>query len=103
MKVPKKEPGSRNMDAFLAEHPVYASRWEECKQKGSSHYKTGSCEPVDLYRSATPRPEYNAFDIKALTDVIKYAFRLLTRGYLAGDVDKIIHYMELYRADMEGR
>lgn len=77
--------------------------WDELKEKGSSHYRTGGVQCIDLYRSATPHPEYNAFDIKALTDVIKYAFRLLTRGYLAGDVDKIIHYMELYRADMEGR
>jgi hypothetical protein len=100
------EPGSRNMHAFYTNKQldnIYVDRWEECKQKGSQHYKTENVEPIDLYRSAKPHESYNAFDIKALTDVIKYAFRLLTRGYLAADVDKIIHYMELYRADMEGR
>lgn len=82
---------------------MYVDQWAEAKQRGSQHYKTGKVEPIDLYRSAKPHESYNAFDIKALTDVIKYAFRLLTRGYMASDVDKIIHYMELYRADMEGR
>jgi hypothetical protein len=92
--------GSRNMDAFYAN-----KQWDELKGKGSSHYKvdSGGVEPIDLFRSAKPHESYNAFDTKALTDVIKYAFRLLTRGYLASDVEKILHYMELYRADMEGR
>jgi len=74
--------------------------WEELKHQGSSHYKTGDTEPIDLYRAAIPHPSYNAFDIKALTDTIKYAFRLLTRGYLQEDINKIKHYMALYEADM---
>jgi hypothetical protein len=80
---------------------VKVSEWDELKSQGSAHYKTGGVEPIDLYRSATPHPSYNAFDIKALTDVIKYAFRLLTRGYLKADVDKIKHYISLYDADKE--
>ncbi len=74
--------------------------WEELKHQGSGHYKTGGVEPIDLYRSAKPHPSYNSFDIKALTDTIKYAFRLLTRGYLESDVKKIYHYLALYEADM---
>jgi hypothetical protein len=74
--------------------------WEECKKIGSAHYKTGKTEPIDLYRSAIPHPSYNSFDIKALIDTMKYAFRLLTRGYLQTDVDKIKHLISLYEADM---
>jgi hypothetical protein len=74
-------------------------QWKNLKSSGASHYKTGSVEPIDLYRSAIPHPHYNAFDVKALTDIIKYAFRLLTRGYLHSDVEKIRHYLNLYEAD----
>lgn len=70
--------------------------WEELKKVGSNHYKTGEVEPIDLYRSAIPHKSYNAFDIKALTDIIKYAFRLLVRGYKKDDVNKISHYLSLY-------
>ena len=77
--------------------------WNDLKKIGSQHYKTGAVEPIDLYRSAKPHADYNAFDIKALTDCIKYAFRLLTRGYLKADADKIIHYMMLFIADREGK
>ena len=75
--------------------------WTELKQQGSPHYKTGKIEPIDLYRSAKPWIEYNAFHIKALTDVIKYAYRLLVRGYVKSDVEKIQHYVALYIADCE--
>lgn len=78
--------------------------WDSLKHQGSNHYKTlGGIEPIDLYRSAIPHSTYNAFDIKALTDVIKYAFRLLTKGYNSSDVGKIIHYIKLYQADCEER
>ena len=79
------------------------TEWEKLKSEGSSHYKTGGVEPIDLYRAAKPSPDYNAFDVKALTDIIKYAYRLLTRGYLKADAEKIIHYARLFVADMEGR
>lgn len=77
--------------------------WEQLKKIGSSHYWTKSVQPIDLLRAAKPHPDYNAFDVKALTDCIKYAFRLLTRGYLKADADKIIHYMMLFIADREGK
>lgn len=73
--------------------------WDELKQAGSNHYKTGATEPIDLFRSARPCPQYNALDIKALTDIIKYAFRLLTRGYKKADTEKISHYLALYCVD----
>lgn len=77
--------------------------WDALKHRGSQHYKTGGVEPIDLYKSAKPHPQYNAFDVKALTDIIKYAYRLLTRGYLASDVEKIRHYIDLFDCDKEKR
>jgi hypothetical protein len=75
--------------------------WDDLKKIGSDHYKTGLVEPIDLLRSIKPNPDYNSFDIKALGDCIKYASRLLRRGYLKADADKIIHYMMLFIADRE--
>jgi hypothetical protein len=78
--------------------------WNELKQFGSRHYKAeGSVEPIDLYRAAIPHSSYNAFDVKALTDAIKYAYRLLVRGYSESDADKIIHYISLLKADFKER
>ena len=75
--------------------------WNDLKKLGSAHYKSGGkVEPIDLYASAHPHPSYNIFGVKALTDVIKYAFRLLVRGWEPKDADKIIHYMNLLIADM---
>ena len=71
--------------------------WEKCKANGSDHYKTGSVEPIDLYRAAA------AFIPFALCSIIKYAFRLLTR-WRAGepmnpkDLDKIIDYCQKIKA-----
>jgi hypothetical protein len=66
--------------------------WDDCKQAGSEHYKTGQVEPIDLYESVTPHPSLNALQVKALTDNIKYSYRMLTRGMNAKDTGKIIHY-----------
>ncbi|HNQ19734.1 MAG TPA: DUF3310 domain-containing protein [Bacteroidales bacterium] len=50
---------------------------------GSDHYKTGSIEPIDLYKSGGMFQDY------ALTSIIKYAFR--NRKELnRTDYDKII-------------
>jgi hypothetical protein len=50
---------------------------------GSDHYKTGSVEPIDLYKSGGMFQDY------ALTSIIKYAFR--NRKELnRTDYDKII-------------
>ena len=74
--------------------------WKELKNKGSKHYKTGEVEPIDLYKSAKPLPTLSAFAVKALTDTIKYAYRMLTqKGINEPDCDKIIHYIELSFAE----
>lgn len=41
----------------------------EWHTNGSDHYKTGSIEPIDLYKSGGMFQDY------ALTSIIKYAFR----------------------------
>lgn len=44
-------------------------QWEELKTDGSTHYKTGGVECVDLYRSG------KMFRDWAMGNIIKYAFR----------------------------
>jgi len=50
---------------------------------GSDHYKTGSVEPIDLYKSGGMFQDY------ALTSIIKYAFRN-RKDLHRTDYDKII-------------
>jgi hypothetical protein len=76
--------------------------WKELKQRGGEHYKTDGVEPIDLMRAIQPHPSYDAFAVKALCDVIKYASRLLSRGYRYDDAGKILHYTELLMADQQG-
>lgn len=55
----------------------------EWHTNGSDHYKTGSIEPIDLYKSGGMFQDY------ALTSIIKYAFR--NRKELnRTDYDKVI-------------
>jgi hypothetical protein len=72
--------------------------WEELKQQGSDHYKMGKIQLIDLLRSVSPHPAYNAFEIFALCNIMKYALRLLIRGHIKSDVDKIFHYTDLFQA-----
>ena len=69
--------------------------WDDVKRKGSKHYKAGKIEPIDIYRDIQPHPSLTALDIKALTDNIKYSYRMLTNGANKEDCDKIIHYTEM--------
>ena len=73
--------------------------WDELKQQGSPHYKSGTVEPIDLYRAAKPHESLSAFGVKALTDIIKYSFRMLTKGVNVSDCTKIIHYTSLAKAE----
>jgi len=75
--------------------------WDEVKQKGSRHYKTGRVEPIDLFKHTKPDASLTALDIKALTDCIKYAYRMLTTGVNFSDCDKIIHYIEMIRVCLQ--
>lgn len=72
--------------------------WDELKRRGSDHYKTGSTECIDLYRSGHMFQEF------ALASIIKYAFRSreeedLDRATFERNMDKIIHLASLLKAD----
>jgi len=70
------------------------SKWDELKQRGSEHYKSGQVEPIDLYRSL------GLFNDFALASIIKYAARQKTRGLNESDLSKITHYAELLKATL---
>jgi len=76
-------------------------KWDELKQQGSRHYKTGGVEPIDLYRDA------GAFRAFALCSIIKYAHRNFGSGLDENpvsekDMEKIIHYAGLLIASCSG-
>lgn len=78
--------------------------WDKIKQSGSEHYKTGTVEPIDLFRDLKPHESLTALEVKALTDNIKYSFRMLQKGINVADLEKIRHYtaMCLWRLGDEG-
>jgi hypothetical protein len=67
--------------------------WEQLKKEGSDHYKTGTCEPIDLYRAK------GIFKPFALASIIKYATRNTDKELNIKDMNKIIHYAMLLIAD----
>jgi len=74
--------------------------WDELKKEGSAHYKTGDVEPIDLYRAG------NMLKTFALASIIKYAFRSrqeenIDNGTFMKNMDKIIHYARLLKAEKE--
>jgi hypothetical protein len=72
------------------------SKWDELKQRGSTHYKSSGVEPIDLYRSL------GLFNDFALASIIKYASRQKQKGLNESDLNKIIHYAELLKATISG-
>lgn len=76
--------------------------WEEIKQSGSKHYKTGTVEPIDLLRDLEPHPDLTALEVKALTDNIKYSFRMLQNGLNTSDLEKIQHYTAMCQWRLQG-
>jgi len=67
--------------------------WEELKQDGSEHYKTGGIEPIDLYLAG------GMFRDFALCSIIKYAFRS-RKTVNPKDLDKIIDYAQKLKASL---
>lgn len=96
--APKKFDETRGSGKLIIE-PL--TEWELLKQEGSGHYKTGKVEPIDLYKAVKPHDSLNALEIKALTDNIKYSFRMLQRGITKSDIDKVIHYSRLAKCSYE--
>lgn len=62
---------------------------------GSEHYKTGSAEPIDLYRAK------GVFKPFALCSIMKYAVRNMDKELSTADMGKIIHYAKLLLAENE--
>ena len=71
------------------------SRWDRIKRNGSKHYKGGTVEPIDLFRDLQPHESLTALQVKALTDNIKYSYRMLTQGVNPKDCGKIQHYTDM--------
>lgn len=72
--------------------------WDELKNQGSEHYKTGGVEPVDLYKAG------GMFRFFALCSIIKYAFRsrdLTDTELFLKNMDKIIDYAQKLKASEE--
>ena len=77
--------------------------WEDLKKEGSSHYRIGDIQPIDLLKDVKPHAFLTALQVKALTDDIKYAFRMLTKGANESDCDKIIHYTKMIKVILSER
>jgi len=75
--------------------------WEEIKLDGSEHYKSGKIEPIDLYRDVTLHDSITAIQAFSLCNIIKYAYRCMTKGTTEKDLGKIIHYAEITGAASE--
>lgn len=71
------------------------SEWDKLKRRGSAHYKSGGVEPIDLFKDLQPHISLNAMQVKGLTDIIKYAYRMLSLGMNDKDIEKIEHYLHL--------
>lgn len=74
--------------------------WDDLKNEGSAHYKTGQTEPIDLYRAG------DLFHDFAVGNIIKYAYRSrkqegIDRETLVKNMTKVIHYAELIIAEKE--
>jgi len=70
--------------------------WEEIKKSGSSHYKSGDIEPIDLDKSLGILKPF------CIASIIKYASRNVNQNVNSKDMDKIQHYAEMLKALMEG-
>jgi hypothetical protein len=73
------------------------AKWNELKQQGSEHYKTGEVEPIDLYVAGQMFHDY------AVSSIIKYAFRSrrsepLESAKFAQNMDKIIDLAQKLKA-----
>jgi len=73
--------------------------WMELKISGNPMYKTGSVEPIDLYKAS------GMFTHFALCSIIKYAYRYTKTRQRdrVSNLNKIIHYAQLLIAQEEER
>jgi hypothetical protein len=70
-------------------------KWQEVKQSGSGHYKTGTAEPIDLMKAG------GMLHDKCASDIMKYAYRNRREANTIGtekfisDMHKIQHCAEI--------
>lgn len=84
---------SKPVDLGERGNPSSWPSWEQLKQGGSDHYKTGSVEPIDLYRSL------GILDDFCIANIIKYAARQKKKGVNGSDCGKILHYTRILMAN----
>ena len=74
-----------------------SEKWEELKNRGMGHYKTGKIEPIDLYKSAGILRHF------AIGNIIKYAFRNadLSKPVNPKDIEKVKHYADMLLVILE--
>lgn len=78
--------------------------WKDIKKRGSTHYKwAGGIEVIDLLKGKIPNQSLCILQIKALSDIIKYAFRMLMTGINSSDIEKIKHYADIACVTQEDR
>jgi len=67
--------------------------WDDIKQGGSQHYKTGGdVEPIDLIKALGILKPF------AIASIIKYASRNANRIDVSDtDINKIIHYAQMLK------
>jgi hypothetical protein len=70
--------------------------WQEMRKAGSSHYKVGKIQPIDLYRSLSPE----ALHHWAIFEMMAHCARNVTPSdTLVADMKKIAHYAEMVIAN----
>jgi len=74
------------------------NNWDDVKEKGSDHYKTGGgIEPIDLIKDLGLLRQF------ALANIIKYASRnAKSANVKTRDMNKIIHYAEMLKSAYGG-
>jgi len=67
-------------------------KWEEVKNLGSAHYKSGLVEPLDLYKSGNMLQDW------VIGEIMQHAYRnrtQLCKKISIQDMEKIKHFAEI--------
>lgn len=75
--------------------PSDPEAWENLKNRGEDHYKTGDIEPIDLYLAGDMLRDF------AIASGIKYLYRnrrSVNNEINIKDINKVIHYCQMLLA-----
>ena len=68
--------------------------WDELKNEGSAHYKTGEAQMIDIYKAKGVLKPW------ALCEIAQHAIRNVDKVVVSiDDLRKILHYTELLIAE----